>query len=143
LGLAYADMAQWQKSREYLERCLEIERERAHTLGQAKTLGNLVRVYIALDEEGKGLDAAERAVAFFIDLGDWFHAATIKRTMGRILRRRQRVPEARKAFGEALGLFQQAGAGDEIAATQQEMDQIEKRHGMPWYVWVALVVMGL
>ncbi|HEY3147415.1 MAG TPA: hypothetical protein VGJ75_13750 [Dongiaceae bacterium] len=89
-----------------------------------------MRVYIAVNEEGKGLDAAERAVAFFIDLRDWFHAATVKRTTGRILRRKQRVPEARKAFGEALALFQQAGAKDEIAATQQEMEQIEKHHGM-------------
>jgi tetratricopeptide (TPR) repeat protein len=143
LGLAYADMAQWEKSREYLERCLEIERERAHTLGQAKTLGNLVRVYIALNEERKGLDAAERAVAFFVDLRDWFHAAVVKRTMGRILRRKRRAPEARKAFGEALALFQQAGAEEEIAATQQELDQIEKHHGMPWYVWVALGLLAL
>ncbi len=138
LGLAHADMAQWQRSRDYLERCLEIERERAHTLGQAKTLSNLVRVYIAVNEERKGVEAAERAAALFIDLRDWFYAATVKRTMGRILRRKRRVPEARKAFGEALALFQQAGAADEIASTQQELDQIEHRHNLPWYVWGAL-----
>ncbi|MGH6892580.1 MAG: tetratricopeptide repeat protein [Dongiaceae bacterium] len=143
LGLAHADMAQWQKSRDYLERCLEIERERAHTLGQAKTLSNLVRVFIALNEERKGVEAAERAAALFIDLRDWFHAATVKRTMGRILRRKRQVPEARTAFGEALALFQQAGTADEIESTRQELEQIERRHHLPWYVWVALGLLVL
>ena len=143
LGLAYSDMTEWEKSRDYFERCLAIERERAHTLGQAKTLANLMRVYYSIDQEGKGRDAADRAVGFFVDLRDWFHAGIVKRDFGRILRRRKHFQEARKAFGEAHALFRQAGAEDDIAAIQQEMDQVEKHHGMPWYVWVLLGLMGL
>jgi tetratricopeptide (TPR) repeat protein len=141
LGLAYADMAQWEKSRDYLECCLTIEREKGHTLGQAKALSNLVRVYFALHQPTKGLEAAEQAAALFIDIRDWFHAATVKRTEGRILRRQKRISEARKAFGEALALFQRAAAADEATATQRELDQIEKRHHLPWYMWVALILL--
>ena len=143
LGLAYADRTEWAESQRYLEDCLRIEEQRGHTLGQAKTLHNLVRAYIALGQESKGLETAERAAGLFVDVRDWFHAAVVKRMMGRIQRRARRYPEARKAFGESLGLFQQAGDDGEAAATQVELNEVERRRRLPWYIWVALVLFGL
>jgi tetratricopeptide (TPR) repeat protein len=143
LGQAYADMADWEESRKYLEESLAIEQEAGDTLGQATAMARIARVDAALGKEAEGFDLVDRSVDLFIQIHDWYGAAIVKRNKARYLRGKRRLEEARKEFDEAIALFGQAKAPKKVEATKEERDALGIKRRLPWYAWIFLLFAAL
>ena len=142
LGLAYADLADWQGGAHHLKEALEIETERGDTVGRARVYSNLVRVFVGLGDVDKGVDAARSASRLFLEMHDWYHAGVVKRTLARILRRTKRNAEAEEAAQEAIAYLERAGALDEAQAVRAEINP--RRRYLGWMLLIGalcLIVM--
>jgi tetratricopeptide (TPR) repeat protein len=143
LGLAWGDLGDWEKSKDYLERSQEIEQQAGDNRRRARTLANLVRVHVTLGETEKGFALANEAVALLIQVHDWYEAGRIKQSMARVLRRQDKIQQARKEFTEAADLFSKADTEKDRQGVEEEIQRLERKKGMPWYAWLAIVVGAL
>ncbi len=140
LGLAWADKGDWNKSEDFLKKSFEIERSAGDTRRQATALTNLFRVYTTQSKLDEAFKAADDAIILSLRIHDWFSAAVTKRSKARVLRRQDRIVEARKELTDAAALFQNAGLVSEQKAVEAELERLGKKAKLPWY---ARVVVGI
>jgi tetratricopeptide (TPR) repeat protein len=143
IGLVHADLAEWEPARDALENSLEISRKAGDTRGQATALSNLARVYFNQEEHRKAVEAAGEAADLFLEIRDWYRAATTVRGLGRYYRRTGMTANARAQLQRAAYLFHRAGAEREVEEANTEIERLDKKRGLPWYAWVSLVLFVL
>jgi len=142
LGLAYADQADWERARQSLERALEISRQADDANGQATALINLMRPYLGLQRRADAIAAGEQAITLFTRIHNWHDAARTAESFARLYRRERRLPEARTALAQAAELYRRAADPARAAACDEMAGRIGSKRRMPWYVLVALVLLG-
>jgi type VI protein secretion system component VasF len=82
--------------------------------------------------------ALEKAAALSAEVGDDYNAAQIKRDLARLHRSMINDDLANRAFDEATMLFERCRDSQEAQATRDEAHP--KKHGLPWWVIVAIVL---
>ena len=143
LGMIHADGADWEEAQRAYEKSLEIKREAGDTLGQARTLTNLVAVYQGQQRLEAATEACLNAIRLFEEVRHLGGLAHAKRTLGRLYLARDERDAARKALGESVELFERQKAAREAATTREELATIDARGGVPWWAWVAGLVLIL
>jgi tetratricopeptide (TPR) repeat protein len=148
LGAAYDRQNEWEKSEEVYRQSLSIMEELGYKTGQAMVLNNLARVHRNRKRDDLAVTALRDAAAKFEEVHDWYRAAEAKRNLARLyLAGSKHQPgkrdSAREAFDQAAALFERATAGTEARETREERDKITKRSLLPWWVWVAFVLLAL
>jgi tetratricopeptide (TPR) repeat protein len=143
LGMVYAEQRDWTKAEESYEKSLEIKRQVGDSLGQARTLVNLVQVYRGRTQLGAAIEASTRAIQLFAAVRHTIGLARAKRTLGRLYVEHGAPLEARGALQEATELFARAGAESEARETQREFASIGRDVGLPWWAWLMIAFWGL
>ena len=138
LGNAHFNRQEWAKSEQLFRQSLEVKREAGDNAGQALTLRNLARVYRAQQRMPDAVAALEKAAALSAEVGDDYNAAQIKRDLARLHRSMINDDLANRAFDEATMLFERCRDSEEAQATRDEAHP--KKHGLPWWVIVAIVL---
>lgn len=82
----------------------------SHLSGQALSLNQLARAYIALGQLEASIVPAQQARALFVQLGDDYHGALVDNNLGEVARTLNRPDEAIEAYEKALRTMQQIGA---------------------------------
>ena len=142
IGGLYADLADWQRSQHYFEMSLKISSEHLDTLGQARTLANLIRVYRSAGRIVDAIAAGERAIAYFTVMHDDCGAGNAALSLAKLYRSVRRKDEALKKYDEALKYFESAGTIATKEYTTAKTDRATLLHapGIPWWVWTAAAV---
>jgi len=143
LGLAYSDLPDWARSAEYFRKSLEIKAKAGDTLGQASALNNLARVQASQGDLKAAIDSSTRAIALFIDIRALYDAALARHNRGKLYRRMKENERARQDFAEAAEAFRSLGKSAEAAAAAQDLQGLDAKVGLPWWVWAAIVLFGL
>lgn len=143
LGVAEIEKRNWAASRDYFEKALEIETEAGRLRGQALCLNNLSRSYQNLKEMDKAIDAATRASQLFVRMADYADAAISRRNLARIHHRMENQEEARAAFTVAIAWFEKAKNKKQAKATEEELKNLDKKQGVPWWAWLPILLLVL
>jgi tetratricopeptide (TPR) repeat protein len=86
LGLASADIQEWQAGEEYYIRSLQIKREAGDLYGEASTLLNVSRVYRAEQKWDEARGALMTSAKLFEDVHDVVNAGRVLRELARLTR---------------------------------------------------------
>jgi len=135
LGDVYAELTDWKTSRNYFEKSLAIGREAADTIGQAKTLTNLIRVYANSNQEEDAIRAGTTAVNYFLALHDEYNAAAAMLRIAKIHRSAKRFPEALEAYGKSIDLYTAAGDNQAAKDVEEERRTVTRPVRLPWWAW--------
>ena len=144
--MTFADIREWEKSKEVLQNSLEIKRKAGDTRGQAMALSNLVRVYRNLDKPDEAVKVSLQAVGLFEQMKDKYHVALVKRNLGKLYRSMNNYDLAKQYLKEAIELFEQSKETREVQATQIDFSSVTKqqkkaeKRGVPWWIWLILIV---
>jgi len=142
--MTYADMGEWEKSKQYFEQSLEIKRQAGDTLGQAMTLNNLARVYRNLNINQQAIEVSHQAINLFGQMKDRYNVALVKRNLGKLYRSLKKSDLSKKLFIEAIELFKRCDELTEAETTQKELEYLtSKKSGLPWWGWGAVILAGL
>jgi len=143
LGLAYADLPDWARSAEYFRKSLEIKTKAGDTLGQASALNNMARVQAIQGDLAAAIDSSSRAIALFTDMRDLYDAALARHNRGKLYHRMKDGVRARQDFTQAMESFRSLGRSAEADAVARDLQGLDARAGLPWWVWGAVVLFFL
>jgi tetratricopeptide (TPR) repeat protein len=138
LGLAYANEREWNKSKAFFEKCLDIVVKAGDSLAQAEALNNLVRVYQNTARLDDAIASSRQSFELLMQLGELYKAAVVKRNLGRLYRRVKDNTQAANTFQEAEKLFEQIDAKDEVCSMVAEREKLLKKISLPWWAWAAI-----
>jgi tetratricopeptide (TPR) repeat protein len=119
LGMAKADLQEWQASESYYRQSLEIKRNAKDLYGEALTLLNLARVYHAEGKRAEARAALARSAELFNSVRDPAHAARANRELARLVLRTDKA-DAMDHANKAYELFELVGDEDEMRVTNRE-----------------------
>lgn len=142
LGDEYSDLAEWTKSLQFFELSLHISEEAADTIGQARALTNLVRVYWNSNRQDEAIVAGQTAASYFTALRDDYSAGAAMLRVARLYRSARRNEAALEAYGRTIELFQKAGASGDVANVEEERAALVHPPGLPW-AWAGIIVLVL
>lgn len=140
IGGLYADLAEWAQSEKYFEMSLAISKEGADTIGQARTLANMIRVHRSAGRIDEAISAGDRAIAYFETLHDDVGAGNAALSLAKLFRALNRVDDALQRCDQAAKFFSRAGASRELAIAETERRSLVRTPGIPWWAWVSAVV---
>jgi tetratricopeptide (TPR) repeat protein len=142
LGLAHADLGEWNESANYYSRSLDIKRAAGDLHGLALTLLNIARVHRALNELAKAREALTESAALFERLNEPLQAARAHRELARLALTAGGSEDVAAHGRRALELFTAAGNAPEAALTRKEfrLDGARKSRRIVWIVLVIVVV---
>lgn len=148
LGAAYSDLADWKTSGEMYTHSLQIKENAGDTLGQAKSLSNLMPVYQNENLTSQAIDAGKRAISMFEEMRDPYDAAVVKRNLAKLYRRLDNREEAVRAYTDAIESLRASDAANEAAGLQQEFNDYLKPRSFPWWgcgiiVFSLLILLGI
>ena len=138
LGNAHFNRREWVESEQLFRESLEIKRGAGDNAGQALTLRNLARVYRAQQRMPEAIAALEQAANLSAEVRDDYNVAQVKRDLARLHRSMINDDLANRAFDEAATLFERCHDSQEAQATRDEAHP--KKHGLPWWVIVAILL---
>lgn len=95
---------------QHFQHSLQLYQSISHLSGQALSLNQLARAYIALGQREASIAPAQQARALFVQLGDDYHGALVDNNLGEVARTLNRPDEAIEAYQKALRTMQQIGA---------------------------------
>jgi len=95
---------------QHFQHSLQLYQSISHLSGQALSLNQLARAYIALGQLEASIAPAQQARALFVQLGDDYHGALVDNNLGEVARTLNRPDEAIEAYQKALRTMQQIGA---------------------------------
>jgi tetratricopeptide (TPR) repeat protein len=141
LGLAYADLGEWNESADYYSRSLEIKRAAADVHGLASTLLNIARVHRARNDLVKAREALTESAALFGRVKEPLLAARVHRELARMAIAAGVTAEVAVQARQMIEFFAAAGNEPEAAATRREfrLDGGHKRRR--WILWIILAVL--
>lgn len=139
LGLAYANVGDWERSQQSFERSLEIKRAAADFYGQALTLLNVARVFHARQQPIAARNALTESARLFRAVHDPGSAAAAGQELARALRLAGEMQQARQEAASAAELFEEAGRIAEAQALQREFVSGRRRHPWRWLLICAVV----
>lgn len=134
LGMAYANVGNWVKSRDSYERSLEIKRAAADLYGMALTQLNIARVHQAQGNRGAVRNALDESAALFEAVHDLARAATAHREAARMARLAGEASEAAEQARIAITLLRRADRPEEAVELEKELAaQPTRQRG--WRLW--------
>jgi tetratricopeptide (TPR) repeat protein len=134
LGLAFADLGEWNASANYYSRSLEIKRAAGDLQGLASTLLNMARVHRARKEVAKAREALAESAALFERVNEPLLAAEVHRELARLALANGAAPDVASHTSQAIQFFAAAGNEPEAEATRRELRVKRWR----WKFWIAL-----
>jgi tetratricopeptide (TPR) repeat protein len=145
LGLAYADLGEWNESANYYSRSLVIKRAAADLHGLASTLLNIARVHRARNDFAKARETLMESAALFERVKDRSMAARVHRELARAALAADASPggaaDVAAHANKAIELFAAEGNDAEAAATRREFPLLGVRKRRRRIIWVVLAVL--
>ncbi len=146
LGLAYADLSEWNESAGYYSRSLEIKRAAVDLHGVASTLLNFARVHRACNEFGKAREVLIESAALFESVNEPLLAARAHREYARLALAVGSGVDATPHIQQAITLFAAGGNELEAAATRRELllnGDRKRRHRLSWIIVAVVVIVAV
>ncbi len=143
LGVEYLKSARWQESRSFFERSLQIKREAEDAAGQARVLNNLARLERRAQAQPRAIALLGQAAQLFEEVHDYFSAGVAKRNLARCHRAINEIAGFTEGLKEARKLFEQAGAGQEIANIDAELKGLKWPRGCTLSLVIVVGVFAL
>ncbi|MET4388807.1 tetratricopeptide (TPR) repeat protein [Bradyrhizobium sp. F1.4.3] len=138
LGLASADLQEWENSSQYFQASLQIKRDALDLAGEASTLLNVSRVYRAEEKWEDARSALMMSAKLFEDVRDPVRAAQALRELARLMRLRGGADAAAHYAVRAVECLRRAGR--EADASQVEQEFAPKKSRRRWLIWVAVIL---
>jgi tetratricopeptide (TPR) repeat protein len=129
LGVEYLKSAQWEESRDFFERSLRIKRESEDAAGEATVLNNLARLERRAQAQPRAIALLGRAAQLFQEVHDFFSAGVAMRNLARCHRAINEIGMFTEKLQDAQKLFEQVGAGQEIANIDAELKGLKWPRG--------------
>jgi tetratricopeptide (TPR) repeat protein len=143
LGLASADIQEWQASEEYFSQSLQIKREARDLYGEASTLLNVSRVYRAEQKWNEARSALMTSAKLFEDIHDVAHAGQALRELARLTRSLGAV-DATEHASRAIECLRRAGREAEALDVQREFNiGVAPKSRWRRLLWTAVVLAGI
>jgi tetratricopeptide (TPR) repeat protein len=112
-------------------------------LGQALAFNNLLRVHMAQGEFEAAVKMASQATHYFEMGGNLRGAALAQQNLAKAYRKLGKPQLARECYDDAITLFTNAGDNGAAQALRAEVVALDVHVGLPWWAWIAVVLMGL
>ena len=135
LGMANADIRDWQASEEAFKRSLEIKRAARDRYGEASTLLNVSRVYRAEEKWEEAKSALLTSAKLFEDVHDPARGGQALRELARLMTHKGTPAETLLYADRAIESFRRAGRDAEAEAVRQEFG-VGKAPRSKWWRWV-------
>ena len=143
IALAYIEQRDWTTAEEWFGKSLEIKRKAGDVLGQALAFNNLLRVHMAQGEFEAAVKMASQATHYFQMGGNLRGAALAQQNLAKAYRKLGKPQLARECYDDAIKLFTNAGDNNAAQALRAEVATLDVHVGLPWWAWIAVVLMGL
>jgi tetratricopeptide (TPR) repeat protein len=127
LGLAYANVGEWSKAQQSYDQSLEIKRAAADLYGQALTLLNIARVFIARRQMPAARNSLTESLSLFRATRDSSGAVAAGQELARVLRQSGEAEDARREATAAIALLKQLDRAAEAEALAREFGLAPKR----------------
>lgn len=141
LGLASADLQEWQDSAGYFQRSLQIKREAHDPAGEASTLLNVSRVYRAEQRWEDARSALMTSAKLFEDVRDPIRAAQALRELARLMYSRGRTDAAAHYAAGATECLRRAGREADARLIEQEF--APRRSSRRWLLVGTAVILAV
>jgi tetratricopeptide (TPR) repeat protein len=144
LGMASADIQEWQAGEDYFNRSLQIKRDAGDLYGEASTLLNVSRVYRAQQKWEEARSALMTSAKLFEDVHDIVNA-------GRALRELARLTKSLKADGAPALYANRAAECFRRAGRESEAQEVVREFGIGaapkskgrWLLWAAIALAAI
>jgi len=139
IGAVYSQIGDWERSREYYERSLELNGGR-NVLGEGRTLLSLANAWLAMGETAEQAEKyASAAYGRFEHVGAVRDMARSRRVLARVYEKHGRKEQARMAMADAAKLFRRIGDTASADNATKEIGEMGRRTPLPWWGWCALI----
>lgn len=122
LGLAYRKQCEYANSLHWYERSLQLKALGGDTLGQARTLSNIVVLHGEQGAMDKAIEAARRAAELFASVFAWRDAGNAWLTLARLYEVQGSYEDANAALLAAIDAYTRAHADDEVQRVKDEFE---------------------
>jgi tetratricopeptide (TPR) repeat protein len=138
IGAVYSQIGDWDRSREYCERSLELNGGR-NVLGEGRTLLSLSNAWLATGKTAVQAEKyASEAYKRFEHVGAVRDMARSQRMLARIYEKHGGKEQARGAMANAATLFRRIGDATAANDATKEISEMG-RPRLPWWGWCALI----
>jgi tetratricopeptide (TPR) repeat protein len=144
LGMASADIQEWDASEEYFSRSLQIKRDAQDLYGEASTLLNVSRVYRAEQKWSEAQSALMTSAKLFEEVHDIPRACQALRELARLNRLRGAKEASQHYAARAVEWLRRAGREAEAQDIQREFEiGVAHKPGWRWLLWAAVSLAGI
>jgi tetratricopeptide (TPR) repeat protein len=144
MGMASADIQEWQASEEYFGRSLQIKRESHDLYGEASTLLNVSRVYRAEQKWVEARGALMTSAKLFEDIHDAVRAAQVSRELARLTKSLGADSATRHYASKASEWLRRVGREAEAKDLEREFGLgAAPKSRWRWLLWTAVALAGI
>lgn len=144
LGMASADIQEWQASGQYFSRSLEIKRESHDLFGEASTLLNVSRVYRAEQKWDEARTALMNSAKLFEDIHDALRAGLAARELARLTKSLGANESSEHYARVAIDWFGRAGKETLAQEIQREFAiGNTPKSGGRWLLWTVIALAAI
>lgn len=143
LSMVYTELGDLDTADRFYLQSLAVKRETGDMLGQATSLLNRVRILRLRGDVPQAMEVCQEAIGLFATIRDVYRQAEAQRTLGRMYAAGQDEQQARAALTGAAELFERCRAVKEAVELRRELDQLGRKLGIPWWVWLPIVLFVL
>lgn len=124
LGLVYADLTDWETSRDYLTKSSQLLEALGDGVGRAEALTNLMRTCVNLGQQEETIQMAKEGKELFRRAHDWNGAGKVSRDLAFIYKRAGKMKMAFTEFNQAGEFYRQAGNEESAEGMAKEASRV-------------------